>query len=78
MKIVVNNLLEVLNNADQEVMNVVYKALMAYSIGMTEVNEEDNKVLDAAMEKYFEEDGITSFINDTLYDYVEENIENIH
>lgn len=74
----VNDLLEVLNGADQEVMNVVYKALMAYSIGITKVNEKDNEILDKAMEKYFEEDGITSFINDTLYDYIEENIESIH
>lgn len=74
----VNDLLEVLNRADQEVMNVVYKALMAYSIGITKVNEKDNEILDKAMEKYFEEDGITSFINDTLYDYIEENIESIH
>lgn len=74
----VNNLLEVLNGADQEVMNAVYKALMAYSVGITKVNEKDNEILDKAMEKYFEEDGITSFINDTLYDYVEENIESIH
>ena len=74
----VNDLLEVLNGADQEIMNVVYKALMAYSIGITKVNEKDNGILDKAMEKYFEEDGITSFINDTLYDYIEENIENIH
>lgn len=74
----VNDLLEVLNGADQEVMNIVYKALMAYSIGITKVNEKDNEILDKAMEKYFEEDGITSFINDTLYDYIEENIESIH
>ena len=74
----VNDLLEVLNGADQEVMNVVYKALMAYSVGITKVNEKDNEILDKAMEKYFEEDSITSFINDTLYDYVEENIESIH
>lgn len=74
----VNDLLEVLNGADQEVMNVVYKALMAYSIGITKVNEKDNEILDKAMEKYFEEDDITSFINDTLYDYIEENIESIH
>lgn len=74
----VNDLLEVLNGADQEVMTVVYKALMAYSVGITKVNEKDNEILDKAMEKYFEEDGITSFINDTLYDYVEENIESIH
>ena len=74
----VNDLLEVLNGADQEVMNVVYKALMAYSVGITKVNEKDNEILDKAMEKYFEEDGITSFINDTLYDYIEENIESIH
>ena len=74
----VNDLLEVLNGADQEVMNAVYKALMAYSVGITQVNEKDNEILDKAMEKYFEEDGITSFINDTLYDYVEENIESIH
>ena len=74
----VNDLLEVLNGADQEVMNIVYKALIAYSIGITKVNEKDNEILDKAMEKYFEEDGITSFINDTLYDYIEENIESIH
>lgn len=74
----VNDLLEVLNGADQKVMNVVYKALMAYSIGITKVDEKDNEILEKAMEKYFEEDGITSFINDTLYDYVEENIESIH
>ena len=45
---------------------------------MEKVNEKDNEILDKAMEKYFEEDSITSFINDTLYDYVEENIESIH
>ncbi len=74
----VNELLKKLNGVNQEELNILYKAMMAYSVGMVEVNEEDNKVLDTAMEKYFKEDGITSFINDTLYDYVEENIENIH
>ena len=47
----VNDLLEVLNGADQEVMNAVYKALMAYSVGITKVNEKDNEILDKAMEK---------------------------
>lgn len=74
----VNELLKKLNGANQEEMNTLYKAMMAYSAGMVEVDEEDNKILDIAVEKYFEEDGIASFINDILYDYVEENIENIH
>jgi hypothetical protein len=71
----VNELLKMLNEANQEEMNALYKAMMAYSVGLDEVNEKTNEVLE---DEYFENDNVRSFINDELFDYLDERIEDIH
>lgn len=75
----VNELLGMLNKANQEEMNTLYKAMMAYSVGLTEVSEKTNEILDEVFEdKYFENNSVKSFINDELFDYLDERIEDIH
>jgi uncharacterized lipoprotein YajG len=75
----VNELLKMLNGANQEEMNALYKAMMAYSVGLDEVNEKTNEVLNEVLEdEYFENDNVRSFINDELFDYLDERIEDIH
>lgn len=75
----VNELLKMLNGANQEEMNALYKAMMAYNIGLAEVNEKTNEILNEVLEdEYFENDSVRSFINDELFDCLNERIEDIH
>lgn len=75
----VNELLKMLNGANQEEMNALYKAMMAYNVGLAEVNEKTNEVLNEVLEdEYFENDSVRSFINDELFDCLNERIEDIH
>lgn len=75
----VNELLKMLKGANQEEMNALYKAMMAYNIGLAEVNEKTNEILNEVLEdEYFENDSVRSFINDELFDCLNERIEDIH
>lgn len=79
VKFTANELLDSLNREfNQMEVNEIYKALLAYSIGLTEINEENEKVLDNAIEMYFDNDNMVSFINEDIYDYAEREIEDIH
>lgn len=72
-KFTANDLLDSMNREfNQFDMNEIYKALMAYSIGLKEIDENTNEALDIALDWYMNNDGIISFINEDLYGYVNE------
>lgn len=49
-----------------EEMQELYKALIAYELGITEINDyKFNKIIDF----YYKKDFITSFINEDLFEY---------
>ena len=51
-----------------EEMNELYKALLAYSMGATEIDKDLDKVIDF----YYNNDNITSFINEDIIFYAQE------
>jgi hypothetical protein len=58
---------------NQDEMNELYKALVAYSVGATEI---DDTLLDKTIEYYFDNDNITSIINEDILDFYEKSIDN--
>lgn len=54
---------------NNEEMNELYKALIAYELGATEI---DNKALDQVIENYYNNDTITSMINESVLFYANE------
>jgi hypothetical protein len=60
-------LLDTLNKeVNLEELKELYKALIAYSCGETEIN---NEVLDQVIEYYYENDYISSMINEDVINY---------
>lgn len=53
-------------------VNELYKGLIAYNLGIEKIDEKVNEKLDEVIEHYYEDDNITSFINDDLFNYAEE------
>lgn len=65
-----NELLDSLNReTNQKEINELYKALIAYGLGLDEIDEEADKVLDSVIEDdYFENDNVLSFVNPEIMD----------
>lgn len=50
-------------------INEIYKAILAYSVGLKEISQDQEDILNDIIENtYFEDDSIRSFINDTIYE----------
>ena len=60
-------ILEKLNSGELDYKNV-YKALLAYSIDKEDITPEDEKKLNKVLNYYYDNDEITSFITQELYD----------
>ncbi len=46
----------------------IFKGILADSMGLENISEDDDKILDELFEYYMENDNIRSFINDDLYE----------
>lgn len=69
MKFTANELLDSMNREFNALdMESIYRALIAYSIGLTKIDEDVDQVLDELMEYYYEVDSVKSFINEDIYE----------
>lgn len=76
MKFTANEILEsIIKEYNYEDMNSIYKALIAYSLGLETIDEEIDKILDKVIEEYYENDNISNFINSDIIDYANELLE---
>ncbi len=63
-----NELLDSLvREVNQEDINELYKALIAYALGLTDIDEITDTILDNIIEEdYFANDNITGFVNEDI------------
>lgn len=69
-----SELLESLNRElNQSEINEIYKALTAYGLGLQEIDEETDKILDEVIDnEYYEKDYIRGIVNADILDVAEE------
>lgn len=69
-----SELLESLNRElNQSEINEIYKALTAYGLGLQEIDEETDKILDEVIDnEYYEKDYIRGIVNEDILDVAEE------
>ena len=69
-KFTANELLDSINREfSQGDINEIYKALVAWNVGLEEIKPEDEEKLDKVIDYYFDKDYIRGFINEELLDY---------
>lgn len=69
-KFTANELLDSINREfSQGDINEIYKALVAWNVGLEEIKPEDEKKLDKVIDYYFDKDYIRGFINEEILDY---------
>lgn len=65
-----NELLESIHKElSQMDINEIYKALVAWNVGLENISAEDNAKLDKVIDYYFDKDYIRGFINEEILDY---------
>jgi len=71
-----NELLDSLNReCNQEEINELYKAMIAYSIGLTEIDEAVDEILDNIIEEdYFGNDYIRGIVNEDIMEAAEDKL----
>ena len=71
-----NELLDSLNReCNQEEINELYKAIIAYSIGLTEIDEAVDEILDNIIEEdYFGNDCIRGIVNEDIMEAAEDKL----
>ena len=71
-----NELLDSLNReCNQEEINELYKAMIAYSVGLTEIDEAVDEILDNIIEEdYFGNDYIRSIVNEDIMEAAEDKL----
>ena len=73
LKFEANDLLDSFNRElNQDEMNEIYKALIAYSLNLQEITPETNAKLDEVMEYYFDNDAIVSMVNIDIIEKADE------
>ena len=74
VKFTANELLESLNRElSIGDINELYKALTAYGLGLQEIDEETDKILDEVIDnEYYEKDYIRGIVNEDILDVAEE------
>ena len=77
VKFTANELLESLNRElSIGDINELYKALTAYGLGLQEIDEETDKILDEVIEdEYYEKDYINGIVNEDILDIARELLE---
>ena len=69
-KFTANELLDSINRKfTQGDINEIYKALVAWNVGLEEIKPEDEEKLDKVIDYYFDKDYIRGFINEEILDY---------
>ena len=69
-KFTANELLDSINRElSQGDINEIYKALVAWNVGLQEIKPEDEEKLDKVINYYFDKDYIRGFINEEILDY---------
>ena len=71
-----NELLDSLNReCNQEEINELYKAMIAYSIGLTEIDEAVDEILDNIIEEdYFGNNYIRGIVNEDIMEAAEDKL----
>lgn len=73
MKFNANELLDSFNRElNQEEMNEIYKALIAYNLGLNSISAQDDEKLNHTIDFYLKKDYITSILNDDVLFYANE------
>ena len=73
LKFKANDLLDSFNRElNQDEMNEIYKALIAYSLNLQEITPEADAKLDEVMEYYFDNDNIVSMVNIDIIEKADE------
>lgn len=73
MKFNANELLDSFNRElNQEEMNEIYKALIAYNLGLNSISAQDDEKLNRTIDFYLKKDYITSILNDDVLFYANE------
>lgn len=73
LKFTANELLDSFNREfNQDEMNEIYKALIAYSLNLQEITPEADAKLDEVMEYYFDNDAIVSMVNIDIIEKADE------
>ena len=77
VKFTANELLESLNRElSIGDINELYKALTAYGLGLQEIDEETDKILDEVIEnEYYEKDYINGIVNEDILDIAKKLLE---
>lgn len=80
MKNVKFNASELLDSLNRELnqaeINEIYKALIAYGLGLQEIDEETDKILDEVIDnEYYEKDYIRGIVNEDILDIAEKLLE---
>ena len=80
MKNVKFNASELLDSLNRELnqaeINEIYKALTAYGLGLQEIDEETDKILDEVIDnEYYEKDYIRGIVNEDILDIAEKLLE---
>ena len=77
VKFTANELLESLNRElSIGDINELYKALTAYGLGLQEIDEETDRILDEVIEnEYYEKDYINGIVNEDILDIAKELLE---
>ncbi|MDO4189862.1 MAG: hypothetical protein Q4D29_12835 [Lachnospiraceae bacterium] len=76
MKFNANELLDSFNRElNQMEINELYKALIAYNLGLAEITDEINEKLEKVLDFYYERDDIMSFINEDVLFYAGETFD---
>ena len=80
MKNVKFNASELLDSLNRELnqteINEIYKALTAYGLGLQEIDEETDKILDEVIDnEYYEKDYVRGIVNEDILDIAEKLLE---
>ena len=74
-KFTANELLDSINRElSQGDINEIYKALVAWNVGLQEIKPEDEEKLDKVIDYYFDKDYIRGFINEEILDYAQREL----
>ena len=73
LKFTANELLDSFNREfNQDEMNEIYKALIAYSLNLQEITPETDAKLDEVIDYYFDNDSIVGMVNTDIIDKADE------
>lgn len=73
LKFTANELLDSFNREfNQDEMNEIYKALIAYSLNLQEITPETDAKLDEVIDHYFDNDAIVGMVNTDIIDKADE------